>query len=190
MGLVGLHIVHKTFTRPQWVWSTFEHVDNCPTKGQPDSQASYSFYSTIPKAVFLPANSPPFPPWNPTTVEPPERRSQINRIINVGRDAEVQNTAFRKLLGKSVWANYRLISTQWPSTPSKVKPPDACDPQKAAPIDIIALPAPQFLGNSTLESYVPKTTVNVSSSCIECHANATATTAKFSDFTYLLLRAK
>ena len=28
MGLVGLHIMQKTETFPQWVWSTFEHVDN------------------------------------------------------------------------------------------------------------------------------------------------------------------
>ncbi|HZY60551.1 MAG TPA: hypothetical protein VFE56_12365, partial [Candidatus Binataceae bacterium] len=30
VGLVGLHIVQKTPTRPQWTWSTFEQVDNVP----------------------------------------------------------------------------------------------------------------------------------------------------------------
>ena len=30
MGLVGLHIVSKTPARPQWIWSTFEQVDNVP----------------------------------------------------------------------------------------------------------------------------------------------------------------
>ena len=30
MGLVGLHIVQKTASRPQWIWSTFEQVDNVP----------------------------------------------------------------------------------------------------------------------------------------------------------------
>jgi len=30
MGLVGLHIVSKTPTRPQWIWSTFEQIDNVP----------------------------------------------------------------------------------------------------------------------------------------------------------------
>ena len=30
VGLVGLHIVYKSPTRPQWIWSTFEHVDNVP----------------------------------------------------------------------------------------------------------------------------------------------------------------
>ena len=28
MGLVGLHIMQKTEIFPQWIWSTFEHVDN------------------------------------------------------------------------------------------------------------------------------------------------------------------
>jgi hypothetical protein len=28
MGLVGMHIAVKTRSSPQWVWATFEHVDN------------------------------------------------------------------------------------------------------------------------------------------------------------------
>jgi hypothetical protein len=33
MGLIGLHIVQKTRTRPQWVWSSFEQIDNVPEPG-------------------------------------------------------------------------------------------------------------------------------------------------------------
>ena len=33
VALVGLHIAIKTESRPQWVWSTFEHVDNVPPAG-------------------------------------------------------------------------------------------------------------------------------------------------------------
>ena len=46
VGLVGMHIGHKTFWTPQWVWSTFEHVDNVPkagTKGEAGVQ--YSLFS-------------------------------------------------------------------------------------------------------------------------------------------------
>ena len=32
MGLVGLHVGHKTDSASQWLWSTFEHVDNFPTE--------------------------------------------------------------------------------------------------------------------------------------------------------------
>ncbi len=50
VGLVGLHIGHKSFWAPQWVWSTFEHVDNAPTVGQPikpanNGQTPYSFFN-------------------------------------------------------------------------------------------------------------------------------------------------
>ena len=30
VGLVGLHIVQKTASRPQWIWSSFEQVDTAP----------------------------------------------------------------------------------------------------------------------------------------------------------------
>lgn len=30
VALVGLHIIHKTTSNPQWVWATFEHVENAP----------------------------------------------------------------------------------------------------------------------------------------------------------------
>ena len=30
VGLVGLHIVQKTPSRPQWIWSSFEQVDTAP----------------------------------------------------------------------------------------------------------------------------------------------------------------
>jgi hypothetical protein len=78
-----------------------------------------------------------------------------------------------------------LVSTQWPTKPSKT-----CDVLAGAPVDRIGTPAPQFLGNSTLETYIQGKVPNVSSSCMECHANATTTQAIFSDFTYILERAQ
>jgi len=30
MGLVGLHVIQKTFWAPQWIWTTFEQIDNVP----------------------------------------------------------------------------------------------------------------------------------------------------------------
>ena len=35
MGLVGLHIIIRTNSAPQWVWSTFEHVANAPDAPAP-----------------------------------------------------------------------------------------------------------------------------------------------------------
>ncbi len=45
-GLVGLHVAHKTFWAPQWVWSTFEHVDNVPPAGSlGDPETNYTLFS-------------------------------------------------------------------------------------------------------------------------------------------------
>lgn len=30
VALVGLHVIHKTESNPQWIWATFEHSDNAP----------------------------------------------------------------------------------------------------------------------------------------------------------------
>ena len=106
-------------------------------------------------------------------------------MIPVTDDAEMLNDRFQKALGNSVWANYKLISTQWPANRAK-----GCDVKASAPVDVIGTPAPQFLGNSTLETYLPGQVPNASSSCMECHANATTTDGRFSDFTFLLLRAR
>lgn len=33
MGMVGMHIGHKTLNQPNWTWATFEQVDNAPDCG-------------------------------------------------------------------------------------------------------------------------------------------------------------
>jgi len=194
VGLVGIHMVHKTAGAPQWVWSTFEHVDNCPTEGETPSKPRYNFFS---KASPAPSpNEPPPRPWDPNKTEPPERRVQIVRKIPIEPAQKALNDLFqaalRKVNPESVWLNYELVSTQWPTNPAAT-----CDVETSAPVDRIGTPAPQFLGNSTLESYIQGKVPNVSSSCMECHANATTYTSArpsnipiFSDFTYLLERAQ
>jgi hypothetical protein len=50
LALVGLHIAIKTKYRPQWLWSTFEHIDNVPPAGagaarEPDAKDAGAPYS-------------------------------------------------------------------------------------------------------------------------------------------------
>jgi hypothetical protein len=48
IALVGFHIVAKTPSRPQWIWSSFEHVDNVPgTTTEPAPPLAYRCRSTI-----------------------------------------------------------------------------------------------------------------------------------------------
>jgi hypothetical protein len=54
LALVGFHIAVKTQYRPQWLWSTFEHVDNVPPVGaggarEPDAKdagVAYSYFDS------------------------------------------------------------------------------------------------------------------------------------------------
>jgi len=189
VGLVGLHVGHKTQHASQWLWSTFEHVDNVPADAAVKSgnlKAKYSYYN--PKCKDCKPNQVPPRPWDPTKVS--SFHSQIVRMNQFNLPIYAQSAAARNadahklLLGvnpKSVWANYQLISTMWPTNPGNCA---------AAPGDPLGTPAPTFLANTTLETYIQGTTPNVSSQCIECHNNATMTTPVASDFTYVLQRAQ
>ena len=182
VGLVGMHIGHKTKDAPQWLWSTFEHVDNVPTDADVKSgklKASYSYYS--PKCKACKVNQVPPRPWNPTMASTFHsqivRMNQFNMPIYAA-SAAARNADAQKLLKgvnpKSVWQNYELISTMWPTDPKQP----------------FGAPAPTFLANTTLETYIQGTVPNVSSNCIECHNNATMTVPVPSDFTYVLQRAQ
>lgn len=181
-GLVGMHIGHKTQSAPQWLWSTFEHVDNVPTDAEVKSgklKASYSYYN--PKCKTCKVNQVPPRPWNPTMVSTFHsqivRMNQFNMPIYAS-SAAARNADAQALLkgvnAKSVWQNYELISTMWPTDPKQP----------------FGAPAPSFLANTTLETYIQGTVQNVSSQCIECHNNATMTVPVPSDFTYVLQRAQ
>lgn len=192
MGLTGLHIGHKTNSASQWLWSTFEHVDNAPTEEDVASKkfkAKYNYYNPKCSAAKCPPNQVPPRPWNPTKVS--AFRSQVVRM-NMFKGNEFAFTsaaarnadALKLLLGvsnNSVWKNYELISTMWPTNTGQCQ---------ATPGDPLGTPAPNFLANTTLETYIQGMVPNVSSNCIECHNNATMTTPVPSDFTYILQRAQ
>ncbi len=83
VALVGLHIAIKTKYRPQWLWSTFEHVDNVPPVGvgearEPDAKdanAPYSYNDPAKEQAEIapPVDSPlaqPVGPGNPPRIDP------------------------------------------------------------------------------------------------------------------------
>jgi len=192
MGLVGLHVGHKTNSGAQWLWSTFEHVDNAPSEADVASgklKSRYNYYDPKCSAAKCPPNQVPPRPWNPTKVS--SFHSQVVRM-NMFKGNEFAFTsaaarnadALKLLLGvssSSVWQNYELISTMWPTNTGQCL---------ATPGDPLGTPAPNFLANTTLETYIQGMVPNVSSNCIECHNNATMTTPVPSDFTYILQRAQ
>lgn len=132
VGLIGLHIAHKVARFPQWVWSSFEHVDNVPPDGgTAPGPMTLNNGTDNPKTVGGWANRPasPTPVANPT----PTQVTRFNPIPTTpapagsgpwpyGAGSTVDlNAAYRKLLAGTVWANYQLVITQWPSDPGTFK---------------------------------------------------------------------
>jgi hypothetical protein len=198
LGLVGLHIVHKTFDRNQWIWTTFEHVDNAPTLDKtPDGKAAqgglYHFFRPPVVGPGPQANEPPPMAWDIS--EPPKDfHSQIVRMRPLTPDVVNMNETAQGLPGikDTVWKNYELISTQWPSDVDCAK--DLVADNESDPT---CAPAPTFLANTTLETYSQEDrrtggVGQATSSCIGCHNNAAThhVPATQSDFTYILEKAK
>lgn len=209
IGLVGMHIVHKTVQQPQWVWSSFEHIDNvpdcdkqntfftdpsklniptCPT--QRDQQ--YSFYSDDNQSGTS-CNAAPAPnAGDDYHLDKPGNKSQLCRANALETSAPPVNQAYQTLLKainhESVWQHYQLIGTQWNSNIESSCQTDTTYvkkdtlPQykiKDSSADIVPLP----MGNITMEGYEQGT-----SNCLSCHASAKTTNLSDvnSDFVWFL----
>ena len=215
LGLIGFHVGHKTKSRLQWIWTSFEHVDNVPEQKEVDARnlkTAYNFYDPACEAGKCPVNATPPRPWrfpDRSLKFPGGFKSQITRVTALTDDTKEINAKFQNILKGTVWANYMLLSTQWPSDfgcSSKIVqnqvpdlPPNT-DFDKQP--DMNCAPAPAFLANSTLETYSQGSVPQASSSCMACHGNAVSyqqrpsnapPDAKFfnqSDFTFTLEKAR
>ena len=126
MGLVGFHIAVKTKEFPEWIWSTFEQVDNVPpaNSGVPSSFNNGTNNPSTGTHGF--ANRPLYQapgqlPKNPT----PTQVVRLNPIPTTPAGAstvDVNNTFHAAIPKTSPWQYYQLIVTQWPTNPSSFKP--------------------------------------------------------------------
>lgn len=191
MGLVGLHISHKTASQSNWIWSTFEHVANAPTVPPgttPPSTGTYNFFNPqcalngaacttncVPAQYSSLANGALVCP----TGQP---NSQVVRVVPIpdgtgtmpdgspAPNTQALNAQWQAALAGTVWANYQLVSTQWTFPP-------------APPGTII----PSQLTNTTMETYFQGQAFG---SCIFCHRIArTASGQNSADMSYLLASA-
>jgi hypothetical protein len=129
VGLVGLHITHKTRKQTKWLWSTFEQVEN----------GTKSFYNPNCPPSQCPPNvetaTKPFFELNPNG-SPHNKPVQVVAVSPT--TAAELNTQFQALLPNTPWAYYKLISTQWRG-------------------ELGDAPKPPKLGNSVLETFVANT---------------------------------
>jgi len=176
MGLVGFHIAQKTKEFPEWIWSTFEQVDNVPPKAGNIPSSFNNGTGNPPTGTQGFANRPVYTsvgqlPKNPT----PTQVVRLNPIPTTPAGASTVdvNTAFHKALPPtSPWQYYELVVTQWPTQPQQFKPGAnrgvyPHDSGQPFPVNGAV--------NTTLETYFQSAQLAVGAfgnSCMSCHYNA------------------
>ncbi|MGA2736748.1 MAG: hypothetical protein ABSG65_04780 [Bryobacteraceae bacterium] len=191
VGLVGLHIVHKTQDFANYLWATFEQVDNTPADPSnlgPTPPEGWGFFkpgsSTAPnKMPGCPATGVSPPPFscdfqptsshlganpNDKTGGPTQavRLNPIPKSPNNGSGQLLQinaavQSALQAINASSVWQFYELVDAQWQTS----APPQTC--ASAGPFF-----PPNNVANMTMETY--HQTGSPISSCMTCHKGSTA----------------
>jgi hypothetical protein len=157
VGLLGIHIVVKTPSRPQWIWSSFEHVDLTP---QPGATSPFALHS---------GNQTPMPPTNPFDIDslavPPPDPFNVTRVKPIHANTLTTNAAYRTLLAndQSIWRFYQLVMTQWPKTPNS--PTTTGAPANTFPGSTQGEDKTAF-SNLALETFEQK---SISTGCMACH---------------------
>jgi hypothetical protein len=189
IALVGLHIAVKTRYRPQWIWSSFEHVDNVPPVGagaarEPDARsrsAPYSYNDPAGASPLLPPSPEAVAPRPVSSADPPARDPepvQVARLHPINPELMALNRAYWSLpaLRDTVWANYMMVATQWPTVTQPIGPDNdgrffpglPVEPNSPVePYQIVggAAPAEWNLANTTMETYAQ----SAPASCMACH---------------------
>jgi hypothetical protein len=155
VGLVGLYIVQKTGSRPQWIWTTFEHVDNVPP-AEVGSPGTFGFNDGT--AAAMPMNNPytmsPLPVPTPVPYN-------VTRVKPIHDSTKATNTAYRTALKGTLWENYQLVMTQWPLKPKMPNLPGTpANTFPGAGSDMTAF------ANTTLETFDQG---QIKNGCMNCH---------------------
>lgn len=153
-GLVGFHIAQKTETSPQWIWSTFEHVDNVAVdRLQPVKTADG-------RSVRLrPSFNDPDCEWCPVNVGAPvgadgKRRTQVTRLTPIPKETQALNARVQASLAEagSVLRFYEMVGTQWPTDPAAPPESGAAFPGAVANM-AGGKPLPVYLANAVMETF-------------------------------------
>lgn len=141
MGLIGLHIIHKTSHSNAWIWSSFEHVNNAPLSSTPlaadakqaagqcappsnaQAMSLYNPQCTQQDGTPCPLNQPPSKPGQPIVwarQQPYAKQyltngkygTQVVRCSALYGPTETLNAQWQQKLPKP-FSNYMLIGSQW-----------------------------------------------------------------------------
>lgn len=177
VGLTGLHIIHKTALGQQFIWATFEHVQNAPSAEEvaakkfkppytyfnPDCNPATDYYKCVANANPSQVNGGKNPYNAPiqvvrTTAIPARPNDDV-----AGLNEYVWSQVIAPQNAKSVFLNYELVNTLWSNQNTPVQP-GARVPLVAAQLSPSIVQEP--VANTTMETYVQNLT------CLSCHASA------------------
>jgi hypothetical protein len=140
VGLVGLHVVVKTPQFVQGLWSSFEHVDNIKTKGNKIRPSFHDGTDAVYEQGFE------YNPGRKIMKEENRKPVGVSRVYKIpetpigtglhlpdGLSTVALNTTFQRLLKGTVWANYQLVITQWPTDPTTFYPQPDLKPRNPYP---------------------------------------------------------
>ena len=164
VGLVGLHMVYKTPSNPNFTWMTFEQIDNVDSHEEGGKLIPATFRNEKKAIAKCPDNSR-------QCDCPQQETSQISRQIPIPDWVTKVNVSVQDSLRKtqSIWANYELVGIQWAKDDTRTGNPILTN-----------------LGNASMETFN-----QTASSCIGCHAFARSSNpTEYSDFSWVMGRAQ
>ncbi|MDZ5646028.1 hypothetical protein [Nitrospirillum sp. BR 11828] len=171
LGLVGLHIIVKAKGYPQWIWSTFEQVDNVTPA--PNGKASYSDPNAKPSDVNQSPCQVGVLPCTPKPGKTFQTPDPLTRVTAIPSAVAAINQQIQAQYGSTFVKYYELVATQHPADPGD-------------PGNPLGTPTPNLLANVTMESYLQPT-----SSCMACHSTAVSGPSRYkSDFSFLFIHAQ
>ena len=117
VGLVGFHVAQKAAGFAEWIWSTFEQIDNVPDPNVPKPPTGWSLNNGTnnPKTQGGWANRPGYK--SPDLVPIGQRTAtQVTRLNAIPSSTVDTNKTFQTALAKTRWRYYQLVFTQWPTS--------------------------------------------------------------------------
>jgi hypothetical protein len=177
LGLIGMHIAMKTRSSPQWIWATFEQIDNTrldfasgdamhplpahPSLSNPDDPLALVTANLLPAFNAAAPAGTASTDWDETlkTIPPVE----VLRLVPPPQGTQKVNALAQAFLGSkdSVLRYYELDGTQWAKHPNAPAVPGGMPGGQGSAPDSIArkMPGemvPVYLTNATMETYFQK----------------------------------
>lgn len=161
VGLVGLHIIHKTLSMPNWTWATFEHVQNAPDRVEVANgriHPPYTFFNPNCRSLSDPRCQPN---RKPQKGDPMHRPIQVVREVPIPGYVQQLNAAVHQMIRQanpdSVFQYYKLVNAQWPQSGVGFAT------GTITPLSQGGAAPTTGLSNATLETYAQTKT------CLDCH---------------------